>query len=168
MAVPLVPDYLIGSVFELTPETLRPLGVRVVLADLDNTLARYREMDPSEAVCQWRAALAAAGIAVFIVSNGRRPGRSRRFAEGLGTEFVHHAGKPRPGAFRRALAQTGCRAEEALMVGDQIFTDIWGAHNAGIRAALVCPVALDSAFRRLRYWVETPFRARCPHPEGLA
>ncbi len=168
MTNPLVPDYFIHSIFECTPEALGRLGVRVLLADLDNTLARYREWDPSEAVRRWREELEGAGITVFIVSNGRKPRRSRRFAEGLGADFLHHAGKPRPGAFHRALERTGRRAEEALMVGDQIFTDIWGAHNAGIRAALVRPVALDNAFRRLRYWVETPFRTRCPHPEGLA
>lgn len=167
MANPLVPDAVIASVYELTPEQLVGLGVTLVLADLDNTLARYREKEPSPALRLWKEQLEAAGITVFIVSNGRKPNRSRRFAQALGTAFISHAGKPRRRAFRQALEQTGRRAGEALMVGDQIFTDIWGAHNAGITAVLTQPVAIDNLFRRLRYWVETPFRVCCPKKEGL-
>lgn len=165
MANPLIPDEVIGSVYELTPERLQAAGKRLILADLDNTLARYREQDPSEALLQWRQGLRREGVRVFILSNGRKPNRTRRFARGLGVEYINHAGKPRAEAFRWALDQTCCVEEETLMVGDQIFTDIWGAHNAGLTAVLVKPVALDNWFRRLRYWVETPFRSRCPQKE---
>lgn len=167
MAIPLIPDCLIGSVYELTPERLQAKGIRLVLADLDNTLARYREKDPSESLKLWRQGLEAAGIRVFILSNGRRPNRAMRFAQGLEVEYISHAGKPRAAAFRRALERTNCPPEQVLMVGDQIFTDIWGAHNGGVTAVLVRPVALDSWFRQLRYWVETPFRACCPGKEGF-
>lgn len=47
------------------------------------------------------------------------------------------------------------------MLGDQIFTDIWGAHNAGIRAVYIRPIARDSLFRKLRYGFEAPFRGLC-------
>lgn len=161
MGMPLVPDFFIDSIFDLTPEWLSERGKCLVLADLDNTLARYREKDPSQAVLLWRQQLEASGVRVFIISNGRRPKRSRRFAQRLEVDYISHAGKPGAAAFRRALAQTDCAPEAALMVGDQIFTDIWGAHNAGVTAVLVRPVALDSWFRRLRYTVETPFRALC-------
>ena len=33
------------------------------------------------------------------------------------------------------------KKEETVFVGDQIFTDIWGANNAGIRSILVRPIA---------------------------
>lgn len=167
MAIPQIPDIRVKSVYELTPEALGRRGIRLVLADLDNTLARYREREPSPALRQWRKELEAAGIRVFILSNGRKPNRSRRFAEAFGVDFISHAGKPRRRSYLEALERTGCPREAALMVGDQIFTDIWGAHNAGVTAVLTEPVARDSWFRRLRYWVETPFRRRCPRPEGL-
>lgn len=163
----LIPDFCIGSIYDLTPERLTARGITLVLADLDNTLARYREKDPSEGVKGWRQQLEDAGIQVFILSNGRRPHRSKRFAQGLEVDYISHAGKPKAAAFRRALVRTGHTPEETLMVGDQIFTDIWGAHNGGVTAVLVRPVALDSWFRRLRYRVETPFRALCPHKEGF-
>lgn len=167
MAIALVPDYLISSVFDLTPERLAGKGIRLVLADLDNTLARYKEKTASPELIAWREALEQAGIRVFIVSNSRKPTRAKNFANSFGAGFIGHAGKPSSKGFYRALEETGCEKKETLMVGDQIFTDIWGAHNAGVLAVLTEPVLLDNGFRRLRYAIETPFRAACPHKEGL-
>ena len=167
MSFSLMPRQMCRSIYHLDLDALKERGIRVLFADLDNTLARYREKDPSEPLRLWKQGLEAAGIRVFIISNGRRPNRSGRFAQGLEVDYISHAGKPRAAAFHRALEQTGCPPEQALMVGDQIFTDIWGAHNGGVTAVLVRPVALDSWFRRLRYGVETPFRALCPNKEGF-
>ena len=167
MTIPLIPNYRVGSVYELTLEKLRTIGVKLVLADLDNTIARYREPEPSAALFRWKEELNQAGIQVFILSNGRKPNRSRRFAKAFGVDFISHAGKPRRKGFEAALKRTGFTAEETLMIGDQIFTDIWGANNAGIPSVLTEPIALDTVFRRIRYWAETPFRAACPHKEGL-
>ena len=168
MTIPLIPDDRVGSIYELTAETLKKRGKKLVLADLDNTIARYREPVPSAALLHWKEQLNEAGIEVFILSNGRKPCRSRRFAEAFGVDFISHAGKPRRRGFDAALERTGFSAEETLMVGDQIFTDIWGANNAGITSVLTEPIALDTVFRRIRYAVETPFRTACPHKEGLA
>ncbi len=151
MAIGLIPRYRVGSVYELTPEKLRSKGVKLVLADLDNTIARYREPEPSPALFRWKEELNRAGIEVFILSNGRKPNRSRRFAKAFGVDFISHAGKPRRKGFDAALEQTGFAAEETLMIGD----------------VLTEPIALDTVFRRIRYGIETPFRAACPHQEGL-
>lgn len=172
MTLPLVPQYRANSVYDLTPQRLRAMGVTLVLADLDNTIARYRQRVPDARLMAWKAALNEAGITVFILSNGRKPNRSRVFAEAFAADFINHAGKPRGKGFAAALSRTGKRAEETLMVGDQIFTDIWGANLAGVKSVLIEPVALDTLFRRLRYGVETPFRAACartiPETKGAA
>ena len=53
----------------LDPEALAARGIRLVLADLDNTLIPYRVAQPSPQLTAWRDALAAQGIALFILSN---------------------------------------------------------------------------------------------------
>lgn len=161
MTLPLIPDWRASSIYDLTPEVLGALGKRLVLADLDNTLARYRQPEPEEALFAWKHSLNQAGITVFILSNGRKPHRSRRFAAAFQVDYISHAGKPRDRGFQMALKRTGCTADEAVMVGDQIFTDIWGANLAGITSVLLSPIALDTVFRRIRYGVETPFRRAC-------
>lgn len=157
----LIPDRIEKRFSQITAEELAAKGIRLVLADLDNTLTRYRQPDPGEEVKAWRDQLWQEGITLFVVSNGRRPQRAQRFCDGLAVPHISHAGKPHRAAFLEAMGQCGCRAEETVMLGDQIFTDIWGAHNAGIPAIYIRPIALDSFFRKLRYGIEAPLRGLC-------
>lgn len=46
-------------------------------------------------------------------------------------------GKPEPAMLLLALERTGCRAEEAVMVGDRLYTDIASGVNAGIDTVFV-------------------------------
>jgi hypothetical protein len=161
MAISLVPKRIYSSIYDLRPETLTEEGVKVVFADLDNTLVRYRQKTATPEVLAWKGDLDGAGITLFIVSNSRKPTRAKTFAESLGVGFIGHAGKPKRGGFQRAMELTGAKPEEAVMIGDQIFTDILGANNAGIRSWLIQPVDLDNPFRVIRYGFEGLFRAFC-------
>jgi 4-nitrophenyl phosphatase len=46
-------------------------------------------------------------------------------------------GKPNPFIFQAALAKVGTKAEQTLVVGDRLETDIAGGNNAGCQTALV-------------------------------
>ena len=131
MKFPFVPDYYFPDIYAIDPERLRARGVKVLLADLDNTLAPYGVPKPSGEVVAWRARLEQAGITLFLLSNSRRPGRAQHYAEALGIPYEGHAGKPKSGGFRRALARMNAAPEEAAIVGDQIFTDILGGEPSG-------------------------------------
>ena len=149
-----------NSIYDLRPQDLRASGVRLVLADLDNTLAPYEQTLPSPALRQWKEALAANGVTLFVVSNSRKSRRCPDFCEALGVGYVRHAGKPSRKGYREALEQTGFASDQAIMVGDQIFTDILGANRSGVSSVLVRPIAWGkNPLRRLRYAAETPFRA---------
>lgn len=56
------------------------------------------------------------------------------YAAGVTAQVV---GKPSPAFFRLALADLGVPAERAVMVGDDVATDIGGAQAAGLAAILV-------------------------------
>lgn len=159
MACPLVPRRVIDSIYDLEPRKLRSQGIRLVLCDLDNTLAPYEESLPSPALRAWKEALEKEGVTLFVVSNSRKSRRCPDFCEALGIPYVRHAGKPSRKGFREALAAAGVSAEETLMVGDQIFTDVWGANRAGVASVLTKPLAWGrNPLRRVRYAIETPFR----------
>lgn len=73
--------------------------------------------------------------------------------------FLGHAGKPKPGGFRRAMEQMGCTPEQTAIVGDQLFTDILGGRNAGVFTLLVEPIRLagqSGALPALRSGVALP------------
>ena len=84
---PLVPAYYFSDIYAIDLARLRARGVKLLLADLDNTLVPYGVAEPNHQVRAWKAALEAAGITLFILSNSRRPGRAQRFAQALGVPY---------------------------------------------------------------------------------
>ena len=160
MPFSLIPRGFYNSVSDLDPQVLAAKGIRLVLADLDNTLAPYKVPHPAPEVVAWKEALDRAGIRLFLLSNSRKPHRARHFAEALGIPFQGHSGKPKRGGYFKAMERMGARPEETVMVGDQIFTDTLGANRAGVVPLLVEPIRLvGNPGRYIRYAVETPFRA---------
>lgn len=159
MSLSPIPRGVYPSVTDISPAALAEKGVRLVLADLDNTLVPYKVITPPAEIVAWKEALEAAGITLFLLSNSRKPGRAQRFAEQLGIPYQGHSGKPKRAGYLRAMERMGARPEETIMVGDQIFTDTLGANNAGVTPLLVEPIRLaGNPGRYLRYWAETPFR----------
>lgn len=159
MSFSLIPRGVYPSVLALDPAALTAAGIRLVLADLDNTLVPYGVTQPTQEILCWRGQLRAAGIELFLLSNSRKPQRVSQLAKALDVPFQGHAGKPRRGGYLQALTRMHCPPEQAVMVGDQIFTDILGANRAGIAPLLVKPIRLaGNPGRYVRYWLETPFR----------
>lgn len=167
MNFPLIPNFRFDSIYTIDLNRLRERGITLLLADLDNTLVPYAIKTPTEEVRAWKEKLKEAGITLFILSNSRKPGRAQRFAEELGVPYEGHAGKPKSGGFRRAMERMGVTPAQTAIVGDQIFTDIWGGNNAGVLSLLVKPIQFGNAFRAARYGVETPFRSLAKKGETL-
>ena len=160
MALPILAHWAGRSIFDIEPAALARRGIRLLLADLDNTLAKYGQPDPEPAVQQWKCGLAEAGVELFLLSNSRKPTRAGHYARCLEVPYLGHAGKPRTEGFFRAMEQMGRTPAQTAMVGDQIFTDILGAKRAGVLALMVEPMELrGNPGRYLRYVVEEPFRA---------
>lgn len=159
MPFSLLPRGVYSSIQDIDPAALKARGIRLVLADLDNTLVPYQVSEPTPEVFAWKQALEAEGIQLFLLSNSRKPNRPKHFAEVLGIPYQGHSGKPKRGGYVRALERMGCTPEETVMVGDQIFTDILGANRSGITPLMVKAIRLaGNPGRYIRYAVETPFR----------
>ncbi|GGJ12054.1 hypothetical protein GCM10010885_21810 [Alicyclobacillus cellulosilyticus] len=114
-------------------------GKRVILTDLDNTLVPWNDRAVPQKLQAWLQAVQARGFRVLILSNNHDE-RVQAFSLDCGIPAIAKARKPRPWAFRQALAMLGATPEESVMVGDQLFTDVRGAKRAGIYAILVQPV----------------------------
>ena len=151
--------FLADNIYQITGEALAARGIRLLLADLDNTLAPYGQALPDQRLMDWRAQLADCGVALLVLSNNRQEQRPKIFAQGLGAPYIGHAGKPRPAAFRQAMARMGVEPGQTAIVGDQVFTDVLGGNLAGVTTILVRPIRLaGNPGRYLRYALELPFR----------
>ena len=159
MAFSLLADTVCKSIYDIDLSALKTAGIRLLLADLDNTLVPYGVPLPTEQVRAWKEKLNEYGITLFVLSNNRHANRPRIFSEGLGVPFIGHAGKPAKRGFIQAMEQMGATAEQTALVGDQIFTDVLGGNRAGVTTILVKPIRLaGNPGRYLRYTAELPFR----------
>lgn len=114
-------------------------GVRLVLVDRDNTCVPRDTKVAPVAVRDWIRQVQEAGIRVCMLSNNFHTAEVEASAADLGMDVVHHAMKPFPFAVWAALAKEGVPAEQAVVVGDQLFTDVLAGSLAGVRTILVRP-----------------------------
>ena len=139
MSLRFVPDYCFSRFCDASADFLSSIGVKGIVLDVDNTLEPYEHPDPGEHVVKWLESLNAVGISAAIVSNNNGE-RVERFNKDLGLPAYFKAKKPFKKNVLNALSDMGVKPEEAILMGDQVFTDVWAARNAGIRAILVPPI----------------------------
>lgn len=130
------PDAYYVSVLDIDPRTLVEQGYRAVLLDLDNTLLPRGREELSAEVVVWVRSLKDAGLAVVLVSNTADT-RATRTAKALGIPLVRNAMKPLARGIVRACAMVGVACREAVMIGDQSYTDVLGAHRLDMDAIMV-------------------------------
>ncbi|HIU46604.1 MAG TPA: YqeG family HAD IIIA-type phosphatase [Candidatus Fimadaptatus faecigallinarum] len=133
------PDMVCRDVISIDLDALERLGVRALMFDLDNTLARWNSFDVVPGLRKWLYDCRARGFAVCICSNNHAP-RVRPVAEALGMDYIADAGKPASAAYRRACRLLNAAPECVAAVGDQLLTDVFGAKRNGLRAVLVNPI----------------------------
>ncbi len=132
----LYPKEYLSSVTELTPEKLKSLGIDTIVFDIDNTLVPYWIKVPDKRLVDYFKSLENGGITLGVLSNSKEE-RSKTFCKDVGIKYVYRAGKPDTKKFFELMDILGSKAESTLLVGDQIFTDVWCANKAGAYSVLV-------------------------------
>lgn len=113
------------------------------MVDLDDTLVSSLGESLDTTFVKWLTDLRASDVPVVILSNGQR-GRVERYAKALGIRGFSLIGKPLPHAFRQGLKALGTQPHETAMIGDQLFTDVFGANVIGMISILVTPLSPGS------------------------
>lgn len=133
------PTYLFRHVEDIPLCWLQEQRIKHLLLDVDNTIASWdsEQIDPK--VDAWLRAVLDAQIRIELLSNSP-PGRLKRLAGQYGIGWTSWALKPFNRSFKKALRRLGCTdGKEALVVGDQMFTDVLGGNRLGIRTVLLTP-----------------------------
>jgi HAD superfamily phosphatase (TIGR01668 family) len=132
------PDFTVPKISDIDPNDLIPLGIKGVLLDLDNTLLPWKSHEIPVATTEWIQRCQAAGLKLCLVSNTRNLERLRDMADTMGLPAVAPSKmKPSRTGFLQALKILEVEPNEAVMIGDQMFTDVWGGNRAGIRTIWV-------------------------------
>ena len=168
MRFSLRPDRVYDGYEQIEGQALAARGVKLLLCDLDYTLAPKSQPEPDDALRRWLSEVQAAGVTVMILSNNRSPARVERFCRDLGITYEGHAGKPSPRGFRRAMARCGAAPEETAMLGDKLLTDMLGANRAGVLPLMVEPLGgPQGAWNHVLHTLQRPWKAasRKKHPQ---
>ena len=132
------PDDYMDSTYDIDFERLYREGYRGLLFDIDNTLVPHGKPADSRAVRLFER-LRKIGFKSCFLSNNQRE-RVESFNDSIGESFIEDAHKPSVVNYNRAMEYLGTDTSNTLFIGDQIFTDIYGAKRAGIRNILVKPI----------------------------
>ena len=132
------PDEYVESSYSIDYGALYERGIRGLLFDIDNTLVPHGKPETKAAVALFRS-LHAMGFETCLISNNQKP-RVEPFARAMETRYIYNAHKPSVKNYRRAMEEMGTDASSTVFVGDQIFTDVYGAKRSGIYSILVKPI----------------------------
>lgn len=135
----LKPDMIINSISEFPLDELVKKGIKGIVFDIDNTLVRASDKEPTLDVLELFDKLKGCGISYSIVSNNSLE-RVEMFSKNLGVYYRHKALKPRKKYLKEAMASMGTDESTTALVGDQLFTDIYGGNRMGFLTVFTLPL----------------------------
>ena len=136
----LYPDYYYESIFIIPYQELLDKSIRGLIFDVDNTLVPFDTTRPPAKIKTLLHRLQRMGFTVCLLSNNTKK-RVGVFNEDLQVTAIHSAMKPLSRGINRAIKQMGTRREETVIIGDQLFSDVWGGKNAKITTIMVKPIS---------------------------
>ena len=125
----------VTGVFAIDYKKLYEDGFRGIIFDIDNTLVHNGD-DSTPEVDALFEKLCEIGFSTVLLSNNTEE-RILRFIKNIDVPYIHEADKPQPDGFKKALELLGTASDKTLCIGDQIFTDIYGANKCDIPSILV-------------------------------
>lgn len=134
-----IPNEYAKNIYEVDFGHLYLSGKRLVLIDLDNTIADYDTFKASKEIKLLFEKIKSLGFDVMIISNNAKK-RVSGFADELSVSFKERLYKPMTGKIRKVLSHLPYKKEEIIWIGDQILTDVLCASKIGIASVLVDPI----------------------------
>lgn len=136
------PNFIFNNIYEIKPDFFVNNNIGAVIFDIDDTLVANDIKEPTKELIEYFDALKEKGIKISLISNGRKE-RVELFNKNLNFHASYKALKPRKKPIKTALKKFGTKAENTALVGDQIFTDIYGGNRMGLKTILVTPIKND-------------------------
>ncbi len=132
------PDQYVASTYVIDFDKLYEEGIRGLIFDIDNTLVPHGAPADDRAIKLFQK-LKEIGFRCCLISNNKEP-RVAKFNEPIQVDYVYDAHKPSTKNYRKAMKIMGTDTSNTVFIGDQLFTDVWGAKRTGIKSILVKPI----------------------------
>lgn len=139
------PDQYYQDIFAIDLDSLKRKGIKGLICDIDNTIISWSEDLIVKEVVDWFAYIKRQGFLICLVSNGKNK-RVKYFSKELSLPAVGQAIKPAKRAFKQAQKMLMLNKGEIAVIGDQIFTDVYGGNRMGYCTILVDPMSEKELF----------------------
>lgn len=133
------PTYIYQRVEDIPLELIKKEEIKLIILDMDNTLIDINKRYKKE-LKDWIELMKKNGVSLCILSNSPFKDKVKKISKELGLGFEFNATKPLLKGFKKIIKANDVPKDKILMVGDQIFTDVWGGNRIGIKTVLVEPI----------------------------
>ena len=131
------PDYIFEKVEDIPYELISKEGIRLILMDMDNTLIDFKGKS-TKSLKKWIKMIKSKDVKLYIVSNSFSEEKVKKVSKELGVKYFYKAAKPFSKGFKRVCDSfPEISKREIMMIGDQLFTDIYGGNKFNIKTVLV-------------------------------
>ena len=143
------PTIYAKDIFHINYKKLEENKIKLIIFDIDNTIAKTNEKYPTDKVVKLFKELKNNKFNLLILTNAI-PHRAIRFKKYLDVDTYYLACKPSKLNYIRIIKKYKYKNEEIAAIGDQMLTDIKGANKVGITSILVDPISnKESLFTKL-------------------
>lgn len=141
----LFPDEYAENTYQIDYQKYYKEGYRGIIYDIDNTLVAHDTPADDRAIAHFEM-LRSLGFSFCLLSNNGKE-RVELFNRQIGAKTVCKAGKPWRTGYLKAMEEMGTDRSNTIMIGDQVFTDVWGANRSGVRNIMVKKLYSKEAFQ---------------------
>ncbi len=139
------PDAQFNKVTDISPQFFIDNNLKGVILDIDNTLIGL-DGKILENVFEWLKSLKDANIKLCIASNSKNKKKVSSFANKADIPYFLFSCKPLKRGLKKALNKLEMKPENVAEIGDQLFTDVWGAKRMKMFSILTKPFTPEKNF----------------------
>lgn len=132
------PDERSTSTYAIDFSKFYHQGYRGIIFDIDNTLVPHGA-DADKKALQLFRHLKEIGFEYCLLSNNKEE-RVKQFNRDIQAKYIFNAHKPSRRNYQEAMRLMDTNIENTIFVGDQLFTDVFGAKRMGMKNILVAPI----------------------------
>ena len=132
------PDTWVDSTYQIDFDELYKKGYRGLIFDIDNTLVPHGEPANERAKALF-AHLKELGFSCCLLSNNQLE-RVQMFNRDVQVHYIEDAHKPSRKNYLKAMELMHTDLSNTMFIGDQLFTDVYGAKRTGMANFLVKPI----------------------------
>lgn len=133
------PDYRFRTITDIPDTFFSENKITFAILDIDNTLVAYTNPHPDEKALAFLERLKNEGVGYCFVSNNDKE-RVELFLKDMDAFYIAKSAKPLIKNIKKAMRHFNAQKKSTVLIGDQVFTDVFGANRAGITSVMVDPI----------------------------